>query len=135
MRGPVPVFKVGDKVTEYTAYTGVRRIGVVTKVEYYIDDRCYFVQYPGLADLEATYKVRNLRESFSRGHGRYVCYIRPYDTGDEDKLAVTDSKRELRYSWDSVVAKITTREQCEELKRIFEEIEKEYEDAEKQKND
>lgn len=134
MRKIVPKLNVGDKVTEYAACPGVRRIGVVTKVEYYRDARCYFIQYPNMSYV-ATYKVRNLRESFSDGHGRYVCYIRPYENGDEDKLAVTDSKRELRNSWDDVVDKITTIEQCEELRRIFEEIKKEYENAKKQEND
>lgn len=134
MRKIVPKLKAGDKVTEYSSYTGVLRIGVVTKDECCEDGRWYFVQYPGM-EFEPTYRVSNLRERFSHGHGRYVCYIRPYENGDEYKLAVTASKSELRYSWNRVVDRITTMEQCEELKRIFEEIDKEYEDAKKQKND
>lgn len=134
MRKPIPVLRVGDKVTEYSARSGVLRIGVVTKDEYYRDDRCYFVQYPSMS-FETTYKVSNLRVTYSNGHGKCVCYIRPYENGDEYKLTVTDSRRNLRYLWDDVVYKITTMEQCEELKRIFEEIKKEYEDAKKAKND
>jgi hypothetical protein len=134
MRKIVPVLKVGDKVTSYSESLGVCRVGVVTKVDYYIDARCYFVQYPNMK-FEDIYKERNLRETLMDGHGRHVFYIRPYESGDEYKVAVTNSKRELSCLWDDVVDKITTMEQCEELKRVFEEIKKEHEDAKKAKND
>lgn len=134
MRKPVPVLKVGDKVTEYSEHEGVRRIGVVTKHECYDDGRWYLIQHPGMK-FETAYRASNLRENCRYGHGRYVRYIRPYEDGDEYKLALSSSKDALRGSWDNVVEKITTMEQCEELKRIFEEIAKEYDDAKKQKND
>lgn len=131
MRKIVPRLKAGDKVTEYSEGSGVRRIGVVKSRSC---DGWYFVQYPGVK-FEITYRMSTLREACSYVHGRYVHYIRPYINGDEHRAAVTARKSHLWLECRGVVDKITTMEQCEELKRIFEEIKKEYEDAKKQEND